>query len=452
MTEISADLRMAVQSALQTVVGTFAPTFKIDSEMVDSIVAAALPAIEADIELITQLAIDVGRSAIEASEGVAYGSESDDFFVAAGNAAIAHLQSTGRLIPAGGMALTAEQVEDVRIVTTEVGGYTGEQFRRWHGAKDRVVESLFSATEPAAVRDGSDLVVVQRSHTAKAVQSWMTLDLWTDLGKNDKDFDAEYERQGFGDLWATLLGEVRALVQATTPAPAEPAEEETKAEALQEELEDLTVVYEAAASVRDEAVSLSYWLAQQLGEHVDDAYDRGETLTDTVQRLIEHIRPNLGKTKTASSPVVPAPTETGTNPAGLTDKYIVRRVDGSDTEGGRNFGRRYFVLSYDSDLHARTALTAYAASCETDYPELAADLRARLGEKEAPAPTETEWQTWQEVPEGVKYYGVGDTYLDEPVVYVNRPSVVRHRVDDGKRSSTPDYEVESFAPFVAAEG
>ncbi|QTR98385.1 hypothetical protein J6K27_003513 [Rhodococcus qingshengii] len=218
---------------------------------------------------------------------------------------LAYLQSTGRLVPAGGMALTAEQVEDVRIVTTEVGGYAAEQFRRWHAAKDRLVESFFSATEPAAVRDGSDLVVVQRSHTAKAVQSWMTLDLWTDLGKNDKDFDAEYERQGFGDLWATLLGEVRALVQATTPAPAEPAEEETKAE------EPVGTVCDETQKAYDEAVSLSYWLAKQLGEHVDDAYDRGETLTDTVQRLIEHIRPNLGKTKTAASPVVPAPTETG---------------------------------------------------------------------------------------------------------------------------------------------
>ncbi|MHD0300886.1 hypothetical protein RCF19_33900 [Rhodococcus qingshengii] len=173
-----------------------------------------------------------------------------------------------QLIPAGGMALTSEQVEDVEALVWLDGRRNFDAFHR--------LRALFPATEPAedapcmicnvnetnhagvsyyhpfttelgpfdddgndrpaaaepaaAVRDGSDLVVVQRSHTAKAVQSWMTLDLWTDLGKNDKDFDAEYERQGFGDLWATLLGEVRTLVQATTPAPAEPAEEETKAE------------------------------------------------------------------------------------------------------------------------------------------------------------------------------------------------------------------------------
>lgn len=84
----------------------------------------------------------------------------------------------------------------------------------------------------------------------------------------------------------------------------EPAEEETKAE------EPAGTVCDETQKAYDEAVSLSYWLAKQLGEHVDDAYDRGETLTDTVQRLIEHIRPNRGKTKTTSSPVVPAPTET----------------------------------------------------------------------------------------------------------------------------------------------
>ncbi|MCW2300617.1 hypothetical protein [Rhodococcus erythropolis] len=130
--------------------------------------------------------------------------------------------------------------------------------------------------EPAAVRDGSDLVVVQRSHTAKAVQSWMTLDLWTDLGKNDKDFDAEYERQGFGDLWATLLGEVRARIQSTTPAPVEPAEEETKARCLSE---------------------IEGWVCSLTTGHDGDH-------TAYVPDRSAHIWP-------ASSPVVPAPTETG---------------------------------------------------------------------------------------------------------------------------------------------
>lgn len=36
----------------------------------------------------------------------------------------------------------------------------------------------------------------------------------------------------------------------------------------------------------DEATSLAYWLANELGEHVDD--QDGETLTETVQRMIAH--------------------------------------------------------------------------------------------------------------------------------------------------------------------
>ncbi|MER5836932.1 DUF3310 domain-containing protein, partial [Streptomyces sp. NPDC002130] len=119
---------------------------------------------------------------------------------------------------------------------------------RWYIDRELVKRGV--ATEPAAVRDGSDLVVVQRSHTAKAVQSWMTLDLWTDLGKNDKDFDAEYERQGFGDLWATLLGEVRALVQATTPAPTEPAKEETKAEGVPDWVRQVSEILDEHAQTR----------------------------------------------------------------------------------------------------------------------------------------------------------------------------------------------------------
>lgn len=40
-------------------------------------------------------------------------------------------------------------------------------------------------------------------------------------------------------------------------------------------------------AIYDEAVSLAYWLAKQLGEHVDVQTDLGETLIDTVKRLRE---------------------------------------------------------------------------------------------------------------------------------------------------------------------
>jgi len=264
-------------------------------------------------------------------------------------AVLAHLTAAGRLIPAGGMALTAEQVEDVRIVL----GLNGSQDIKVVLDAQARLRALLPATEPAevngnlseipnsspapaepaedakpcgsnsvtlgwckltarheglhtngtylwgtasepdppalaepaeAIRDGSDLVVVQRSHTAKAVQSWMTLDLWTYLGKNDKDFDAEYERQGFGDLWATLLGEVRARIQSTTPAPAEPAEEETKAEG------------------RDPDA-----LAKRLAWIWHDGWDAcGERERGCLRRAAE-----MAHSHYTSSPVVPAPTETG---------------------------------------------------------------------------------------------------------------------------------------------
>ena len=43
----------------------------------------------------------------------------------------------------------------------------------------------------------------------------------------------------------------------------------------------------------DEAVSLSYWLAKQLGEHVDVQADLSETLIDTVKRLIATMKPRV---------------------------------------------------------------------------------------------------------------------------------------------------------------
>ncbi|MGR6521861.1 hypothetical protein ACU5JM_09535 [Rhodococcus erythropolis] len=67
------------------------------------------------------------------------------------SAVLAHLTSTGRLIPAGGMALTAEQVENVRTAREGLRGY-----RNFDGnARGRVnrliaaVDALFPATEPA---------------------------------------------------------------------------------------------------------------------------------------------------------------------------------------------------------------------------------------------------------------------------------------------------------------
>ena len=55
-------------------------------------------------------------------------------------------------------------------------------------------------------------------------------------------------------------------------------------------------------------------------------------------------------------------------------KFIVRRKDGTDAPGGKHDGCEYFVLDMTHDPHARSAILAYAQSCEADYPLLAADL------------------------------------------------------------------------------
>lgn len=57
------------------------------------------------------------------------------------HAALKFLTSTGRLIPAGGMALTAEQVEDVRALVWLDGRRNFDAFHR--------LRALFPATEPA---------------------------------------------------------------------------------------------------------------------------------------------------------------------------------------------------------------------------------------------------------------------------------------------------------------
>jgi len=64
---------------------------------------------------------------------------------------------------------------------------------------------------------------------------------------------------------------------------------------------------------------------------------------------------------------------------GLFRKFDVRRVDGSDQPGGKHHGCTYFVLDLDHDPHARQALVAYAAACESTHPALSADLRTKWG-------------------------------------------------------------------------
>ncbi len=63
---------------------------------------------------------------------------------------------------------------------------------------------------------------------------------------------------------------------------------------------------------------------------------------------------------------------------GLYDKFRrIERTDGKSAPGEKHDGCEYFVLDLTHDVHAKAALLAYADSCESEYPKLAADLRDR---------------------------------------------------------------------------
>lgn len=63
------------------------------------------------------------------------------------------------------------------------------------------------------------------------------------------------------------------------------------------------------------------------------------------------------------------------NNLGIYHKYDVTRADGSSAPGEKHEHDEYFVLNLTTDKHAIPALSAYAKSCEADFPALASDLR-----------------------------------------------------------------------------
>jgi len=73
-----------------------------------------------------------------------------------------------------------------------------------------------------------------------------------------------------------------------------------------------------------------------------------------------------------------------------------------------------------------------------------------------PAPTETDWQTWQEVPEGVKYSPKARPPAGSPLrllaqpLWVNRGGT-RYQARSGTVSKIGDVEMFHYSPFVAAE-
>lgn len=106
---------------------------------------AAEPATGFDADNLTaadELAIDIGRVAIEASEGVPYGSEPDEFFLAAGKAVFYWLQLNGH------RRITTEETDEIRQVSNCALQYGNIASRE---AARRLL-ARFLATEPAEAR------------------------------------------------------------------------------------------------------------------------------------------------------------------------------------------------------------------------------------------------------------------------------------------------------------
>lgn len=66
--------------------------------------------------------------------------------------------------------------------------------------------------------------------------------------------------------------------------------------------------------------------------------------------------------------------KTSDHERGLYRKYLVKRLD---DRAGKHRYCEYYVLDLMHDKFAAPALDAYASACEVEYPQLAADLRAK---------------------------------------------------------------------------
>jgi hypothetical protein len=112
-------------------------------------------------------------------------------------------------------------------------------------------------------------------------------------------------------------------------------------ERLRKELgEERSKVHESSR-VEDEAVKLSYWLADALGEHVDD--QDNETLVKTVQRLIERLtRERTVKDSRTVAPDLPDPADVPSE-----EMWLIHIQGGQAMAGIRNSGGSWSVLAYN---------------------------------------------------------------------------------------------------------
>ncbi|MGB3362035.1 MAG: hypothetical protein WA972_04380 [Rhodococcus qingshengii] len=215
-------------------------------------------------DLTTQLA----KAMFASNGGPGWGGVSKsvrEIYIRTADTVIAHLTAAGRLIPAGGMALTAEQVQDVRTVAGEDEelAMTGE----FWAARDRL-RALFPATEPAEEPCTGNLRC-----------------------------EAPLHAEG---CYATHRIPPGRL------APAEPAEEETKAGPWM-----VTTTYRAAGPTEtsDDKSRIDRFAEAWRASGYEVTVARVAEADELLTKLFDN--GEGPECDPSSSPVVPAPTETG---------------------------------------------------------------------------------------------------------------------------------------------
>ncbi|MDV6274067.1 hypothetical protein R3Q06_11205 [Rhodococcus erythropolis] len=241
-------------------------------------------------DLVTQVAMQFAGSSWDG-----YNVEDQQFARDDAERALAYLVGAGRLIPSDGMALTAEQVELLSRVLGAIREFDGP-------ASDLTAAlALFPATEPA-----------------EDVQSWPTWGSVPDgvwftkngLGpvlafrKRGEEIDHQYRNGSVAAYNAAIFNFFDEGPFVPAPAPAEPAEEETKAE------EKLVAHRDSKGDiyVGHALVAFKHRSYEQIRRWFNEAHPGG--ISERRYRAVLHLL-NVE----ASSPVVPAPAETGPWPS-----------------------------------------------------------------------------------------------------------------------------------------
>lgn len=216
---------------------------------------------------------------------------------------LAELQSTGCLIPAGGMALTAEQVAALKRLMDAQPDEVPQGYD--------LLESLFPATDPAEEAVGDPLQAWKEFLKPKPIGWYRTMT--PQFATEHFGFPGVIGSKGFwthtasdGGKWA--WGGDEWELREYPPAPAEPAEEETKAEAF--DVNALVDQVTQAAWNERKRTKEFYGYDSQDWDELPSSKQQIEYSTIR-GALTELQRLGLLMLPAASSPVVPAPTETG---------------------------------------------------------------------------------------------------------------------------------------------